>query len=218
MSAGRVLVAGVDEVGRGPLAGPVVTAAVILDPECPLTGLADSKQLEPGERLRLAAEIRQCAVGYAIGRCSAAEIARHNIRGATLLAMSRAVAALPVVPAQVLVDGRDCPPLHCPVQAVVGGDASEPCISAASILAKVVRDQEMIALDRVYPGYGFAAHKGYATPAHRDALRRLGPCPVHRRGFAPVDALLDAGAGDTQEAIPYNALGMDGSQATGHAK
>lgn len=191
MRAGA-LIAGVDEVGRGPLAGPVVAAAVILEPGRHIEGVTDSKLLTAETRTRLAEEIRCHALAYAIGRGSVAEIARYNIRGATLLAMARAVAALPVSPSEAWVDGRDCPDLNCAVRPVLGGDLAEPCIGAASILAKVTRDEEMVALDGEYPGYGFARHKGYSTPAHREALNRLGPCAIHRGGFAPVAALLGA--------------------------
>jgi ribonuclease HII len=183
------LVAGVDEVGRGPLAGPVVTAAVILDPRRPIAGLRDSKVLSPGRREALAGLIRERALAWALGRAEVEEIDRINILRAALLAMARAVAALPVRPARVLVDGDRCPDLPCPAQAVVGGDASVPAVAAASILAKVARDQEMVALDARYPGYGLARHKGYPTREHLDALARLGPSPVHRRSFAPVARL-----------------------------
>lgn len=181
-------VAGVDEVGRGPLAGPVVCAAVILDPRRPLQGLTDSKRLSPARRETLARQIRECALGWALGRAEVEEIDRLNIRRATLLAMRRAVLALTPAPDRVQVDGRECPELDCPVEAMVGGDRLMPAISAASILAKVARDAEMCALEHHHPGYGFAAHKGYGTAAHLAALRRLGPTAVHRRSFAPVAA------------------------------
>ena len=191
-ASGRV--AGVDEAGRGPLAGPVIAAAVILDPARPIEGLDDSKRLAPDTRERLAAAIRARALAWAVGRAGVDEIDRHNVLQATLLAMARAVAGLRPRPDYALVDGDRWPPLPCPGETVVGGDAREPAIAAASILAKTVRDAEMVALDRRFPGYGFAAHKGYATPAHLEALRRLGPCPAHRRSFAPVRALLEAPA------------------------
>ncbi len=191
-ACGRV--AGVDEAGRGPLAGPVIAAAVILDPARPIEGLADSKRLGPGTRERLATTIRARALAWAVGRAEVEEIDRHNVLQATLLAMARAVKALRPRADYALVDGDRWPPLPCPGETVVGGDAREPAIAAASILAKTVRDAEMAELDRRFPGYGFAAHKGYATPTHLEALRRLGPCPAHRRSFAPVRALLEATA------------------------
>ena len=190
------LIAGVDEVGRGPLAGPVVAAAVILDPARPIAGLADSKTLSPLRREQLAMEIRAKALAWALGRAEVAEIDRLNILQASLLAMQRAIAALSIVPDQALVDGNRCPPLACPCRAIVKGDATVPAISAASILAKVARDAEMGELHERYPRYGFAQHKGYPTAAHRDALRRFGPCPEHRRSFAPVAAALST---DLQE-------------------
>ncbi|MCU0936266.1 MAG: ribonuclease HII [Gammaproteobacteria bacterium] len=180
------LLAGVDEVGRGPLAGPVVTAAVILDPARPIDGLRDSKALAPARREALAALIRERALAWALGRAEVEEIDAHNILRATLLAMARAVHALPVAPERVLVDGNQCPEVPWPVEAVVGGDARVPAISAASILAKVARDAEMVELDARYPGYGLAGHKGYPTREHLEALARLGPSPIHRRSFAPV--------------------------------
>lgn len=183
------LIAGVDEVGRGPLAGPVVAAAVILDPAQPIVGLADSKKLSAARRERLAAEIRTKALAWALGRAEVSEIDRFNILQASLLAMRRAVSALPVVPAKVLVDGNRCPRLACPCEAIVKGDATVPAISAASILAKVVRDAELCQLHQRYPHYDFGRHKGYPTALHLEALRRHGPCPEHRRSFAPVAAL-----------------------------
>lgn len=184
------LIAGVDEVGRGPLAGPVVTAAVILDPTCPIVGLADSKRLSPARRERLAEEIRAKALVWALGRAEVAEIDRLNILQATLLAMRRAVESLAVRPERVLVDGNRCPALDCPCEAIIGGDATVPVISAASILAKVARDAELDQLHERYPQYDFARHKGYPTAAHLEALWRFGPCPEHRRSFAPVIAAL----------------------------
>ncbi|WP_425451048.1 ribonuclease HII [Thioalbus denitrificans] len=179
-------VAGVDEAGRGPLVGPVVAAAVILDPARPIEGLADSKRLSARRREALAALIRDRALAWAVASASPAEIDRLNILHATLLAMQRAVAGLEPAAERVLVDGNRCPVLPCPVEAVVGGDASVAAISAASILAKVARDADCVRLDGDYPGYGFAAHKGYPTAVHLEALARLGPCPEHRRSFAPV--------------------------------
>ena len=189
------LMAGVDEAGRGPLAGPVVAAAVILDPRRPIEGLADSKALVPARREALAVEIRASSLAWGLGWADAAEIDSLNILQATFLAMRRALAALATVPTHVVVDGNQVPPLtglefDCTVEAVVAGDASVPSISAASILAKCARDAHMIELDARYPGYGFAGHKGYPTAAHVAALRSLGPSPVHRRSFAPVQFCL----------------------------
>ena len=185
-----ILIAGVDEVGRGPLAGPVVAAAVILDSARPIAGLADSKKLSPARREQLSAEIRAKALAWALGRAEVEEIDRLNILHASLLAMQRAVAALSIVPDQVRVDGNRCPKLACPCEAIIKGDATVPVISAASILAKVARDAELRELHDRYPQYDFARHKGYPTAAHLDALRRHGPCPEHRRSFAPVAAAL----------------------------
>ncbi len=188
------LVAGVDEAGRGPLAGPVVAAAVILDARRPVAGLADSKVLAPARRERLAVEIREQGLAWGIGWADAAEIDALNILQATFLAMRRAVAALGSAPAHVIVDGDRSPSLlglgvDCSVEAVVKGDAAVPSVSAASILAKTARDALMRRLDLCYPGYGFAEHKGYPTRSHLTALRALGPSPVHRRSFAPVQSL-----------------------------
>ncbi len=182
-------IAGVDEAGCGPLAGPVIAAAVILREPCTIIGLADSKRLSPAVRRRLAAMIQTAAQAWALGRAEAAEIDALNILQARLLAMRRAVAALGVAPTRVLVDGNRCPDMPYPVVAIVGGDATVAAISAASILAKVARDAELEQLDNRYPGYGFARHKGYGTVAHLRALERLGPCPEHRRSFAPVARL-----------------------------
>ena len=187
--------AGVDEAGRGPLAGPVVAAAVILDPCRPITGLADSKKLTPVQRAELDAEIRACALAWCVASATVEEIDHLNILGATMLAMTRAVEGLSRRPERVLVDGNRLPDLPCPGQAVVGGDARVPAISAASILAKVARDREMERLDRRHPGYGFARHKGYPTREHLAALERLGPCPAHRRSFAPVRRRLERRTG-----------------------
>ncbi|UCE77799.1 MAG: ribonuclease HII [Gammaproteobacteria bacterium] len=186
------LTAGVDEVGRGPLAGPVVAAAVILDPARPIAGLKDSKQLSERKREALAAQIRSDALAWALGRAEVEEIDAINILQASLLAMQRAVAALSLAPELVLVDGNHCPRLACPAQAIVKGDSLVPAISAASILAKVSRDREMLDLDARYPGYGLAQHKGYPSKAHLAALQTLGASPVHRRSYAPVRRLLDA--------------------------
>lgn len=182
----ELTVAGVDEAGRGPLAGPVIAAAVILDPRRRIRGLTDSKLLAPEERERLREKIHERALGYAIGRASAEEIDRYNILQATLLAMQRAVMALPISPERVMVDGNRCPVFACGAQAIIGGDATVAAISAASIIAKVARDREMQELDQLYPQYGFRQHKGYATPEHLQALKQFGPCTIHRRSFAPV--------------------------------
>lgn len=179
-------VAGVDEVGRGPLVGDVVTAAVILDPAKPIIGLADSKKLSEKRRLALYDEICENALAFAIGRCSPAEIDALNILQATMLAMQKAVAGLSVVPEWVLVDGNRIPSLSMLALAVVRGDSLVAEISAASIVAKVTRDREMVELDRCYPDYGFAKHKGYPTAEHLEALQRLGATPHHRRSFRPV--------------------------------
>lgn len=186
-------VAGVDEAGRGPLAGPVVIAAVILDPQRPIEGLADSKQLSEARRNALALRIRECALAFAVCSIEIEEIDRLNILQATLIGMSRAIAALSLRPALALIDGNRIPrDLCCHGQAIIGGDASEPAISAASILAKTVRDRHMCELDAIHPGYGFARHKGYPTAEHLAALVRLGACAQHRRSFAPVRLLLQS--------------------------
>ncbi len=178
------MIAGVDEAGRGPLAGPVVAAAVILCPKG-IEGLNDSKKLSAAQRERLYAEITaRCHVG--VGIASVEEIDTLNILWATMLAMERAVAALGVAPVEVLVDGNRCPKWQWRSRAIIGGDATEPCISAASIIAKVTRDRIMIEADRAHPGYGWASNKGYGAAVHLDALMRLGPTPLHRRSFAPV--------------------------------
>ncbi|MBS0003309.1 MAG: ribonuclease HII [Thioalkalivibrio sp.] len=178
--------AGVDEVGRGPLAGPVVAAAVILPEPCAVVGLADSKQLDAPRREALAAILREEAEAWALGSASAAEIDRLNIHHATLLAMRRAVLALPGLPGELMVDGRFTPEGPWRATAVIGGDGSIPAISAASIIAKVARDALLVELHDRYPVYGFDRHVGYATPEHLRALERHGPCPEHRRSFAPV--------------------------------
>lgn len=188
----RERLAGLDEVGRGPLAGPVVAAAVILDPGRPIDGLLDSKRLSESRREQLAELIREQALAWAVGRAEVEEIDRINILQASLLAMQRAAQALNPSPLEALVDGNRCPELACPVQAVVKGDDCVPAIMAASILAKVTRDREMVALDAQYPGYGLAKHKGYPTQAHIEALQRLGITEIHRRSFGPVRRLLEA--------------------------
>jgi ribonuclease HII len=182
-----LVVAGVDEAGRGPLAGPVVVAAVILDPARVIRGLNDSKQLDEGTREKLYARIIERARAYSIVFVEREEIDTINIFQATMVGMTRALMGLSLAPTMALVDGNRLPrTLPCTAQAVIGGDATEPAISAASILAKVSRDRHMKALDLVHPGYGFAKHKGYGVPEHLDALGRLGPCDAHRRSFAPV--------------------------------
>jgi len=184
------LVCGVDEAGRGPLAGPVFAAAVILDPACPIEGLADSKKLSERTRERLALEIRARALAFGIAFASVEEIDEINILQATLLAMRRAVEALQVRPAEALIDGNRCPALAIPARAIVRGDATEPAISAASILAKTARDAEMRRIHEAFPQYALDRHKGYDTAAHRAALNLHGPAPFHRKSFAPVRALL----------------------------
>jgi len=186
------LVAGVDEAGRGPLAGPVLAAAVILDELNPVHGLADSKVLSPLCRARLFDEIRARALAFCIAEASVEEIDRLNILQATMLAMRRAVDGLRLPPARVLVDGNRLPVLKMPAEAIVKGDAKVAAISAASILAKVRRDQLCVELHQLHPQYGFDSHKGYPTPEHLSALRRHGPCPAHRRSFSPVRQALGA--------------------------
>ncbi len=185
------IIAGIDEAGRGPLAGPVVVGAVILDPSRSITGLADSKALTAARRETLFETIRARALAWHIEFVSAAEIDRLNILQATLAGMARALRALSPPPELALIDGNRLPrALPCAARAIVRGDVLEPAISAASILAKVARDRHMLALEARHPGYGFAAHKGYPVPAHLQALRLLGPCAEHRRSFAPVRAVM----------------------------
>lgn len=185
-----VWVAGVDEAGRGPLAGPVVAAAVILDPAQPIVGVADSKTLSARQRERLAVEIKARALSWAIAESDVSEIDQHNILQATFLAMQRAVAGLHLPPGHVLIDGNRCPVMPCPATAIVKGDQKEPAIAAASILAKVARDALMLELDQSFPHYGFAQHKGYPSKQHLESLRRLGVTPHHRRSFGPVRQVL----------------------------
>ena len=192
---GPGLSAGVDEAGRGPLAGPVVAAAVILDRSRPIHGLADSKSLSPARREALASRIHAVSISWGLGWADASEIDALDILQATMLAMRRALLALHLRPAHVVVDGNRCPDLRglglaCTGQAVVKGDATVASVSAASVVAKVARDAYMRDLERRYPGYGFSVHKGYPTAAHVEALRRLGPSAVHRRSFAPVQSCL----------------------------
>lgn len=192
MTTNDMLVAGVDEAGRGPLAGPLAVAAVILDPNRPIAGLNDSKKLSEARREALYPQIVECALAYCIVLIEPDEIDRLNIFQATMAGMSRAVAGLAPAAVEALIDGNKLPKdLPCPGRAIIGGDALEPAISAASILAKVSRDRLMVQLDQIHPGYGFAKHKGYPTPAHLASLQQLGPCAQHRRSFAPVRVLLD---------------------------
>jgi ribonuclease HII len=184
------IIAGVDEVGRGPLAGDVVAAAVVLDDRRPIMGLADSKKLTEKQREKLFVEIQQKAAGFAIARASVEEIDRLNILQASLLAMKRAVEGLILRPDHVLVDGNRLPVWSYSSEAIVQGDATVAAISAASILAKVTRDREMLVLDALFPGYGLAHHKGYPTQVHMAALQRLGPSKIHRRSFGPVRLML----------------------------
>lgn len=184
------LVAGVDEAGRGPLAGPVFAAAVILDLKKPVIGLADSKILSEKKREALAKIIQEQSLAWAIGRAEVEEIDKINILQASLLAMQRAVEKLTIKPELALIDGNKCPVLECKTQAIVQGDKTVPAISAASILAKVTRDQEMLILHEQYPHYGFAEHKGYGTKKHLIALQQFGAASIHRRSFAPVKNLL----------------------------
>jgi ribonuclease HII len=184
-------VCGVDEAGRGPWAGPVTAAAVILSPERLPDGIDDSKALTAKRREALEGEIKACAVAWGVGFASVEEIEDLNILNATGLAMCRAIEAMAVTPVAALVDGNYRFRLPCEVETVVGGDGLSLSIAAASILAKTARDRVMVEMDALYPGYGFAGHKGYNAPVHQEALRTLGPCPIHRRGWAPIRALLD---------------------------
>jgi ribonuclease HII len=183
---GATLIAGIDEAGRGPLAGPVVAAAVVLDPSRPVAGLRDSKLLSARQRARLAADIRANALAWSVGEADVAEIDALNILQATMLAMRRAFTGLSIVPGEAWIDGNRCPELACTMRAIVKGDRDFAVISAASILAKTVRDAMLDELDGRYPAYGFAHNRGYGTPEHLAALARHGPCPAHRRSFAPV--------------------------------
>jgi ribonuclease HII len=180
------IICGMDEAGRGPLAGPVVAAAVILDKRRRINGLNDSKQLTEERRDILAARIKERAIAWGVGIATVEEIDTVNIRQANFLAMRRAFEQLAVKPTHLLVDGNDPPPIACKITCIIGGDALETCISAASILAKTHRDAMMVELCAQYPGYGFSQHKGYSVPLHLEALQRLGPSPIHRRSFRPV--------------------------------
>ena len=190
-SAPRLVVCGVDEAGRGPLAGPVYAAAVILDPARRINGLADSKVLTAQRRDLLAGRIRERAIAWAVASASVEEIDAINIFRAALLAMRRAVEALSVAPQEAWIDGTHCPDLACRARAIVDGDALHKVISAASILAKTARDAEMARLHQRYPQYGFDRHKGYSTPEHLELLARHGPCDIHRRSFEPVRVLFE---------------------------
>ena len=189
MAVLKLVVCGVDEAGRGPLAGPVYAAAVILNPAWRINGLADSKILAPERREVLAGRIKERAIAWAVARASVEEIDRLNILRASLLAMRRAIESIAVTPQEVWIDGQHCPEINCRARAIVDGDALHPVISAASILAKTARDAEMTALHFLYPQYGFDRHKGYSTPEHLAALAHLGPCDIHRRSFEPVRIL-----------------------------
>ncbi len=185
-------IAGIDEAGRGPLAGPVFAAAVILDPGRPIKGLDDSKKLTAARRSELSLEIREFALAWCVASASVEEIDRLNILQATMLAMRRACAGLAMAPLQALIDGNQLPRgLSCPAQAIIGGDASQASISAASILAKTARDADCLLLHEAHPAYGFDQNKGYGTALHLERLRAHGPCPAHRRSFAPVRRLLE---------------------------
>lgn len=183
-------IVGIDEVGRGPLAGPVTAAVVLLNPTCKISVLRDSKTMTAKQREQSYDEITSTALAWAVGFASVEEIDQVNILQAIFLAMQRAVAQLDFVPDLALIDGSQAPKLHCPIRMIVGGDGSEPAISAASIVAKVTRDRLMVELDSQHPGYGFATHKGYGTAQHMAALQSLGPCAIHRQSFAPVAKLL----------------------------
>lgn len=188
-------VAGVDEAGRGPLAGPVVAGAVILDPHNPIDGLQDSKRLTAARREVLYVQIQEKALAWAVASADVGEIDRINILQATMLAMQRAVGALQPAAEHALIDGNRCPVLACPAQAIVKGDSRVAAISAASIMAKVTRDREMLSLDLQYPGYGLARHKGYPSKAHIEALENLGVTPIHRLSYAPVRRVMERQAG-----------------------
>lgn len=183
-------IAGVDEAGRGPLAGPVIAAAVILDPLRPIAGLADSKTLSQSRREQLLALIVSQAKAVSIGRADHQEIDKLNILQATMLAMRRALIGLEILPAKALIDGNRVPDVEIECDAIIKGDQSVACIQAASIVAKVTRDREMVAIDSRYPGYGFAEHKGYGTKSHLAAIHELGPCPIHRTSFRPISQLI----------------------------
>ena len=185
------MIAGVDEVGRGPLAGPVMAAAVILDPNCPIEGLADSKKLTSKKRNILSDIIKNSCIAWSIGSATVEEIDEINILQASLLAMQRAIESLIIKPSKVQVDGNFLPKINCPGECIINGDSLVPAISAASIIAKVIRDQEMVEYDEIYPEYGFAKHKGYGTKQHLLALHDHGVTSIHRLSFAPVNKLIE---------------------------
>ena len=187
-----MIIAGSDEVGRGPLAGPVVAAAVILPDNYDLPGLTDSKKLSEKKREILFELIKEQAIAWAVAEASVAEIDQLNILQASLLAMKRSIEALAIIPDKALVDGNRCPELNIKVQAIIGGDLTIPAISAASIIAKVTRDRHMVELDKLYPEYGLASHKGYGTKLHMQAITQYGARPIHRKSFAPIKKLLEA--------------------------
>lgn len=191
-SLSKDLIAGVDEVGRGPLCGAVITAAVILDPDNPILGLNDSKKLSEAKLNLLCIEIKAKALAWAIGRAEVEEIDELNILHATMLAMKRAVEGLAITPTLALIDGNRCPDLKMRTEAIIKGDGLVAEISAASIIAKCTRDLEMQEMDVLYPGYGIGGHKGYPSPIHLEALLRLGPTPIHRKSFGPVKRLIEA--------------------------
>lgn len=202
-----MLIAGVDEAGRGPLAGPVISAAVILDPQKKIKGLNDSKLLTKAQRESLFEKICNTAIAWSIGRAEVFEIDHLNILQASLLSMQRAIQSLNVKPLRALIDGIHPPSVEIPTECIIDGDRLIPAISAASILAKVTRDREMIELDKEFPGFGFAQHKGYGTDVHMKALRALGPSHIHRRSFSPVRILLEQGLSyDVQEGLLYQKL------------
>jgi len=184
-----LLLAGVDEVGRGPLAGDVIAAAVILDPKFPISGLADSKKISEKRRKKLAAEIKENSLCWSIARSTVEEIDLFNILAATMMAMERAVIGLKAAPEHVAVDGNRLPSWSYSSESIIKGDVNVPSISAASIIAKVYRDEEMLLLNKTYPGYGFDAHKGYGTKKHIEAIRKLGPSPIHRKSFEPIKSM-----------------------------
>ncbi len=202
-----MLIAGVDEAGRGPLAGPVISAAVILDPKKKIRGLNDSKLLTHIQRESLYEKICSRAIAWAVGRAEVEEIDQLNILQASLLSMQRAINALMIQPVRALIDGNHAPKINIPTECIIDGDRLHPAISAASIIAKVTRDREMLEWDRQFPGFGFAQHKGYGTDIHMKALRALGPCLIHRRSFSPVRIILETGLSyNLKEGLKYQEI------------